>query len=150
MPLKQRPACFRDRPKLSNSTTVRINDQKIMLFGIDFVMRKQACQLDGKPWECWKAAVQDLQSLLDQGPVTCETVGDPDVFGRLLARCTVNGRSVNEDLVSQGFALARPSETKDYVAAETAAREKKVGLWQGTFVRPGDFRRAAGIMVDRP
>ena len=79
-----------------------------MLFGIDSVMRKQICTLDGKPWQCWSAAVHDLQSLLDQGPVTCDTIGDPDVFGRVLGRCTVNGQSVNEQFVSQGFAVARP------------------------------------------
>jgi endonuclease YncB( thermonuclease family) len=53
-------------------------------------------------------------------------------------------------LVSQGFAIARTNESTDYVAAEAAAKEKKLGLWQGQFVRPTDFRRTAGIFVDRP
>ncbi len=136
--------------KAIDSTVVAIGNQRVMLFGIDSVMRKQICTLDGKPWQCWSAAVHELQSLLDQGPVTCDTVGEPDVFGRVLGRCTVNGQSVNEQFVRQGFAVARPGDTTDFVAAEKAAKESKVGLWQGQFAQPSEFRRASGVAVDRP
>jgi endonuclease YncB( thermonuclease family) len=136
--------------KAIDSVIIRIDDQRIMLFGIDSVIRKQRCVLDGKPWECWLSAVQDLQSLLDQGPVTCALVGEPDIYGRLLGRCSVNGQSINEQMVNQGFAVARPSDTTEYVAAEAAAKDQKVGLWKGQFVRPKEFRRASGIAVDRP
>ena len=136
--------------KAIDSTMIEIGDQRIMLFGVDSVMRKQSCALDGKMWACWPAAMQELQSLLDRGPAACETVGDPDVYGRVLARCTVDGENVNEQFVRSGFAVARPSETKDYVAAEAEAKEKKAGLWAGQFMPPGDFRRATGIFVERP
>jgi endonuclease YncB( thermonuclease family) len=131
-------------------TVIAINGQRIMLFGVDSVMRKQVCSLGGKVWQCWPAALRDLEILLDQGPVTCETVGEPDVYGRLLARCNVNGESLNEQLVREGWAVARRSETTDYVAAEAEAKEKKRGLWQGEFMMPDAFRRSAGIFVDRP
>jgi endonuclease YncB( thermonuclease family) len=133
-----------------DSTVIAINDQRIMLFGIDSVMRKQSCTIGGKVWQCWAAALRNLEILVDQGPVTCETVGEPDVYGRLLARCNVNGESLNEQLVRAGWAIARHSETVDYVAAEAEAKEKKRGLWQGEFMMPDAFRRAAGIFVDRP
>jgi endonuclease YncB( thermonuclease family) len=136
--------------KAIDSTTIQIGEQRVMLFGLDSVMRKQVCVLDGKPWQCWQAAVHELQTLLDEGAVSCEVVGEPDVYGRVLGRCTANGQSVNEQLVSRGFALARPSETTDYVATEAVAKEKRVGLWQGQFQRPSDFRKAAGIPVERP
>jgi endonuclease YncB( thermonuclease family) len=133
-----------------DSTVIEISGQRIILFGVDSVMRKQPCGLDGKPWQCWAAAVHELQTLLDQGPASCETVGDPDPFGRVLARCTINGKSLNEQFIRSGFAVARPSESKDYVAAEADAKEKKLGLWQGQFMRPNEFRRAAGIFVEHP
>ena len=138
------------RGKAIDSTTIEIDNQRVMLFGVDSVMRKQACLLDGKPWQCWAAAVHELQSLLDQGTVTCETVGEPDVYGRHLGRCAVNGRSLNEQLVRQGFAVARPSESSDYAGAEDEAKASKAGLWQGQFMRPSEFRRSAGILVERP
>ena len=136
--------------KAVDSTVIEINRQRIMLFGIDSVMRKQRCTLDGKIWDCWDAAVRNLQILVDQGPATCEAVGEPDVYGRILARCTINGKSLNEQLVREGWAVARPSETTDYVAAEAAAKKAKLGLWQGQFQPPAQFRLTHGIFVDRP
>ena len=131
-------------------TVITVDGQRIMLFGIDSVMRKQNCTIDGKIWQCWAAALRALEILVDQGPVTCDAVGEPDIYGRLLARCNINGQSLNEQLVRKGYAVARPSETSDYVAAEAAAKEEKLGLWQGKFLMPAEFRRAAGIFVDRP
>jgi endonuclease YncB( thermonuclease family) len=136
--------------KAIDSQIIQVGDQRVMLFGVDSVMRKQVCMLDGKPWQCWSAAVHELQTLLDQGPVTCDRVGEPDVYGRVLARCSVSGQSLNEQLVSAGFAVARTSETTDYVAAEATAKQKKLGLWQGKFELPSEFRRAAGVAVERP
>lgn len=136
--------------KVVDSTVIEIDGKRIMLFGIDSVMRKQSCTIEAKPWACWDAAVRDLQILVDQGPATCQVVGEPDPYGRLLGRCTVNGRSLNEELVRHGYAVARPSETKEYVAAEAEAKQKKLGFWQGQFLRPSEFRLRAGIFVDRP
>jgi endonuclease YncB( thermonuclease family) len=133
-----------------DSTVIEIDGQRVMLFGVDSVMRKQICTVDGKPWQCWPAAVRDLQTLVYQGPAVCDPVGQPDVYGRVLARCAVNGQSLNEELVRRGYAVARPNETTDYVAAEVEAKQAKRGLWQGQFMRPSDFRRAVGIFVDRP
>ena len=131
-----------------DTTVIEVNGQRVMLFGIDSVMRKQSCTIGGKIWQCWTSAVRDLQTLLDQGPVTCEVIGEPDVYGRLLGRCTINGQGLNEQFVRRGYAVARLSETTEYVAA--AAREEKVGLWRGEFMMPDKFRRAAGIFVERP
>ena len=133
-----------------DSTVIEISGKRVMLFGIDSVMRKQICRIDGKVWQCWPAAVRALEILLDRGPATCETVGEPDVYGRLLARCDINDESLNEQLVRTGYAIARRSETTDYVAAETEAKQKRLGLWQGEFMMPDAFRRSAGIFVERP
>jgi len=136
--------------KVIDSTTIAINGRRIMLFGVDSVMRQQNCTLNGKIWQCWAAAVRALEILLDRGPVTCEPVGEPDVYGRLLARCDIDGESLNDQFVRGGYAIARRSETTEYVAAETEAKQKKLGLWQGEFMMPDEFRRAAGIFVERP
>ena len=138
------------RANAVDSTVIEVDGRRIMLFGIDSVMRKQSCTIGGKIWQCWTSAMRGLQTLLDPGPVTCETVGEPDVYSRLLAHCNINGESLNEQLVRTGWAVARRSETTDYVAAEAEAKEKKLGLWQGEFMMPDAFRRAAGIFVERP
>ena len=84
------------------------------------------------------------------GAATCEVVGEPDPYGRVLGRCKINGTSLNEQYVRDGYALARPSETTDYVAAEAEAKGKKIGLWQGRFLAPSEFRMKASIFVERP
>ena len=136
--------------KAVDTTVMAINGQRIMLFGIDSVMRKQNCTRDGRIWQCWAAAMRELQTLVDQGPASCASIGEPDPLGRLLARCTINGQSLNGRLVQAGWAVARRSDTADYVAAEDEAKKEKRGLWQGEFAMPAEFRRTHGIFVDRP
>jgi endonuclease YncB( thermonuclease family) len=117
------------RANVVDSTVIEVDGQRVMLFGIDSVMRKQSCTIGGKIWQCWAAALRNLEILVDQGPVTCETIAEPDVDGPS-SRCNINGESLNEQLVRKGWAVARPGETTDYVAAEAEAREKKLGLRQ--------------------
>jgi len=136
--------------KVVDSTVIEINGQRIMLFGIDSIMRKQVCAIEGKIWQCWPAAIRNLQTLVDQGPAVCEVIGEPDPYGRLLGRCSINGKSLNEELVRDGYAVARPSETTEYVAAEDEAKGRKLGRWQGQFLRASESGKKAGIFVDRP
>ncbi len=138
------------RAEVIDSTVIKIGSQYVMLFGVDLVMRKQSCTMSAKPWACWPAAVRELQILVDQGPATCDVIGQPDDYGRVLGQCTINGQSLNEQFVRSGFGVARVKELKDYVVAEADARAHKRGLWQGQFVPPTKFRAMAGIFVDRP
>lgn len=143
-------AALSGKANVVDSATIEIGGKRVLLFGVESINRNQTCILAGKPWECWAASVRELQTLVDQGPASCDPVGDPDIYGRVLARCTINGTSLNEDYVRSGFALAKINETKDYVAAQKTARLAKAGLWQGKFQAPAEFRLAHGIMVDRP
>ena len=116
--------------KAVDSTVIEINGQRIMLFGIDSVMRKQNCTLGGKIWQCWAAAVRELEILLDQGPATCEMMGEPDVYGRLLARCTINSQSLNEQLVRRATPSHGPARRR------TMSRPRP---------RPGTKKSACGV-----
>lgn len=133
-----------------DTSTIEIGGKRILLYGVESINRNQTCSLGGKLWECWAAAVRELQTLVDQGPASCDPVGDPDLYGRVLARCTIGSNNLNQDYVASGYGLAKVNETKDYAAAQKTARLAKAGLWQGKFQMPADFRLAHGIMVDRP
>jgi endonuclease YncB( thermonuclease family) len=67
-----------------------------------------------------------------------------------LRTATSTAKASTNSWLRTGWAAARRSETTDYVAAEAEAKEKKFGLWQGEFMMPDAFRRAAGIFVERP
>ena len=133
-----------------DSDGIRIGNASIMLWGIESIERPQTCVIDGQGWDCYAAAIRALQTITSVGEVTCNPVAEPDPYGRILAVCFVDGEDVNEALVRVGFALAKRDETEDYIAAEEAAIAEGIGLWQGEFMHPADFRRQHAIRQDRP
>lgn len=129
---------------------ILIGTTRILLYGIDTVEPPQVCQIDRQRWECWPAVVRQLETLLGEGPVTCTAVRPPDPFGRVLSLCEQDGVSLNERMVRSGFAIAVADEMPEYAAIEAAARAERIGLWQGTFQLPDEFRADRGITVRRP
>jgi len=133
-----------------DSDVLDLDGQRIMLYGLESVERGKTCLIDGTAWDCYPAAVRQLETLVSEGPVECEQVGEPDRYRRILAYCRIGEKDLNEAFVASGFAVARPDETDRFVAAEEAAKKAGLGLWQGKFLRPMDYRVSVGIMVDRP
>ncbi|MGD9739955.1 MAG: thermonuclease family protein [Bauldia sp.] len=129
---------------------ILVDGTRILLFGVDAVEPPQTCFIDGQPWECWPAAMRQLQTYIGEGPTTCTGVRPPDIFGRILALCEVGGESLNERMIRSGFAVAVLDEVPEYAAAEEAARNERVGLWQGQFQLPEEWRLNRGIQVRRP
>lgn len=145
----QDPAPIVGPATVTDSDTIRVGGKSIMLWGVESVERPQVCTIDKVVWGCYPAAVRALETLA-AGDIRCEQVGKPDGYGRLFATCYSGDLNLNEALVRSGFAVAKRNESEDYVAAEEAAKAEKVGLWQGEFVMPADFRRANGVRQDRP
>lgn len=146
----QEPAPIVGTATVVDSDGLRVGDKSIMLWGIESMERPQTCTIDGQTWQCYAAAVRALETIALVGEVSCLPVGQPDPYGRILATCFVGDVNINEALVRAGFALAKRDETLDYVAAEEAAHAEGIGLWQGTFMLPSDFRRSHAIFADRP
>ena len=44
-------------------------------------------------------------------------------------------------MVENGYALAYIKYSRKYELQEKSARENKMGVWQGTFLRPEEWRR---------
>ena len=132
------------------SAIIIVNERRVMLYGLESMHPPQRCNIGGEVWECWAAAVRQLQTFLAESPVTCTPVEPPDFLGRVLALCEQNGESLNERYVRSGFALAIEDEMPEYAEAEAAARAEGIGLWQGVFQEPADFRENRGIQVIRP
>ncbi len=129
---------------------IRFGRTRIMLYGIDTVEPPQVCSIAGRPWECSPATIRQLQTIVAEGQVTCAPVGTPDFFGRILALCDVNGASVNARMVRSGFALVWQDEMPEYLPLQEEARREGIGLWQGTFQAPQEYRESVGNSVRRP
>lgn len=120
--------------------TLDIRGTRIRLVGIDAPEGRQVCaRSNGAAWQCGDASSQALQRYLGRVPVRCEPTGQ-DRFNRTLATCFKGTEDINGWMVANGWAVAFRRYSLAYVAAEDRARVAKLGLWDGTFQMPWDWR----------
>ena len=119
--------------------TLRIDGQRIRLYGIDAFEADQMCEGERGFTACGLAATRALSSMVAGHPVECEIL-DTDRYQRAVARCSADGVDVGDRLVREGHALAIRRYSADYVAAEESARTARAGAWAGSFDRPEQWR----------
>ena len=102
----------------------------------------QTCETaDGRAWRCGQAAANRLDAHLRDQAVSCFEE-DTDRYGRMVARCELDGADVGAWLVRHGLAVRNDRYAGDaYRAEEAAARRERVGVWAGRFTDPEDWRR---------
>ncbi|TCL09301.1 endonuclease YncB(thermonuclease family) [Shimia isoporae] len=145
------PATALDRPVLKGTAsvidgdTIEIRGQRLRLHGIDAPESGQLCHdANNDPWRCGKEAAFALSDKIGRRPVSCNLI-DQDRYGRWIAICEQNGKTLNAWLVREGWAIAYTRFSDDYVREERAARRAKRGIWQGSFVAPEDWRRGTRL-----
>ncbi|WP_210530341.1 thermonuclease family protein [Rubellimicrobium arenae] len=127
--------------RVIDADTFDVGGTRVRLHGVDAPERNQIC-LDGdnEPWACGAWSVAEARSLWDGRRADCVEL-DTDRYGRVVSRCEIARRDVGATLVSRGIALAYTDYSNDYVPQEAAAQQARLGIWQGTFQRPEDYRR---------
>lgn len=131
------------RASVIDGDTLEIHDRRIRLWGVDAPEGRQSCDAaDGSAWRCGQAAANRLDTHLRDKVVSCFEE-DTDRYGRMVARCEVDGEDIGAWLVRQGLAVryARYAGSA-YRAEEAAARQDRAGVWAGPFTNPEDWRRA--------
>ena len=126
--------------KVIDGDTIYINKIKYRLYGIDAPEMKQVCQINNKNYNCGVKSKNFLVSLIGNEPVKCN-YKDIDRYKRVVAECFVGSLNLNKELVRNGWALAYRDYSKDYVIDEMFARENNLGIWQGTFIHPKNWRK---------
>jgi endonuclease YncB( thermonuclease family) len=119
--------------------TIEIHGTRIRLFGIDAPEGGQTCTVQGKATPCGRRAAFALATKIGRQVVECRPK-DEDRYGRVVAVCGVGGEDINAWMVAQGWALAYRYYSRDYVSEERSASKAKLGLWQGEFEPPWDWR----------
>ena len=133
--------------KVVDADTIIVNNEKIRLYGIDAPETEQYCYIEKEAWPCGKEATEYLKSLLKDVSLPsmhCK-ISSKDRYGRSIGVCYIDDRNINRNLVASGWALAYRQYSKTYIHVEKLASKKKIGIWQGEFIEPWNWRRGVRI-----
>ena len=131
------------RATVIDGDTIEVRGERIRLNGIDAPEASQIC-LDesSRKYRCGSESANALSQFLETAmPVTCVFI-ERDRYGRFVGECRLaNGKSVQEWLVSSGFALDWPKYSDGkYAHFQEYAKKQSRGIWRGEFVAPWDWR----------
>ena len=134
--------------RVIDADTVVLDGETVRLSGIDAPEKPQLClNTRGKSYSCGKKATQALTKLItntDTKSVECKYSGS-DKYGRHIGKCWVDGIFINAWLVKNGWAMAYRQYSVEFVEEEIEAKKKKVGIWNGTFIEPWNWRKGARL-----
>ena len=135
--------------KVIDGDTIKINSKKIRLYGIDAPEKKQKCKKTyltisfmsfTKDYMCGEVSTQKLIKKINKQKLKCNIL-DVDRYKRLIGECFKRNINLNSWMVSNGYAVAYRKYSKKYVSDEINAKNNKLGIWQGKFEMPWDYRR---------
>ena len=126
--------------RVIDGDTLEVRGTRIRLHGIDAPESAQGCRAGGRRWPCGREATRALSGRIGGRTVACEE-RDRDRYGRTVAVCRIGGEDVNAWMVAAGWAFAYRRYSRSYVAAETAAKGARRGVWRGEVVAPWDWRK---------
>lgn len=133
--------------------TLEIDGQPIQLYGIDAPELGQICDRKGNLWPCGVEAAHALKKLvsLGQPPIRCSPweQADRSQAGSETAQvCEIGERNLALTMLHTGYSVALPDSFPDYTEAEKEARSANLGLWQGDFLLPWEWRESAGPHIE--
>ena len=129
--------------------TLKINHEKIRLFGIDSPEIKQKCKKPYlkivfftfyKNYNCGVVSKLKLKQYVNKKNVKC-VFNSRDRYNRLIADCYINEKNINSWMVKNGHAVAYKRYSKKYIFDEEYAQKNKLGIWEGSFVEPEIWRK---------
>ena len=128
--------------KVVDADTIIFNNETIRLYGIDAPETGQYCYVGKEAWPCGKQATEYLKNLLKDvsSPSLYCKISSKDRYGRSIGVCYIEDQNINKNLVKSGWALAYKKYSKDYIHVEKLASKKKIGIWQGDFIEPWNWR----------
>ena len=141
---------FNGKARVIDGDTIKIKNVNIRLFGIDAPEIKQSCKKIylsiyifnfQKEYDCGQVSKKALSKKIQNDKEVKCVSSTKDRYGRHIGICYLKHLEINKWLVRNGHAVAYRKYSKKYVSEEEYARENKLGLWRGSFIRPEKWRR---------
>ena len=138
--------------KVIDGDTIHIKSFKIRLEGIDAPEMKQKCKKESvkisliiginfeNNYACGVISKKKLISKINNTLIKCISLSK-DRYKRYLATCYKNNINLNKWMVNNGYAVAYKRYSKQYIKDEDYAKKNKLGIWQGSFIRPEKWRK---------
>ncbi len=126
--------------RVKDADTIEVAGQSIRLHAIDAPEVKQRCGGSGQPvWACGEWSKAQAKARFEGRQARCEK-RDTDRYGRIVARCFVDGQDMAQVLVRDGLAFAYRKYGWDYDLDEKRAAISGQGLHGTGIVEPAEFR----------
>lgn len=116
-----------------------IDKLEIRLGGIDAPEYSQLCHDEKKEYKCGIKAHKFLKKIIKGRKVVCNKI-TIDIYKRQVSECFADSININKKMLESGWAVAYKTNNNDYKIAEKSAKEKKLGIWQGKFMKPELYR----------
>ena len=92
-------------------------------------------------YKCGEKSTSALSKKLKGKKIKCILQKKKDKYKRNIGTCYLKNQDINKWLVKNGYALAYKRYSKKYVLDEQYAKESKLGIWRGAFIKPEKWRR---------
>lgn len=116
--------------------SLEVSGERVRLSGIDAPEALQMCTRASGRWPCGREAERALERLIGGAVVSCDASGT-DRFDRRLATCFSGDTNLNLEMVRRGWAVPNSA----YFHEADLAKEQRLGIWQGEFQYPDEWRR---------
>lgn len=135
---------FSGKAKVLDGDSIKIGNKEVRLFGLDAPEYKQKClDKDNQEYNCGINSRDFLQKLIAGKKVRC-TYASKDKYDRFLGICYLEKLSINAEIIKNGMAVIYnfTESSAEMNALENEAKTAKIGIWQGSFELPKDYRKS--------
>ena len=124
--------------------SIKIDKTKnIRLLEIDAPEFSQKClDKNGYEYKCGEISSGFLHKLIDNKKITCKSP-KKDIYKRYLAICYLEKININQTIIKNGMAIIYDIKTASpqMIKFESEAKTARLGIWQGAFLEPKEYRK---------